>query len=72
MAWGDYDNDGYLDLAFTGTDTTLGRSLPGFTTTTAIAFSDSGISLPNVAGGSLNWADYDNDGNLDLCSPAGQ
>ncbi len=62
-AWGDYDNDGYLDLALSqsGTgDTRIYRNNGNGT------FTDMGVSLPGAAGGNLAWGDYDNDGYLDL------
>ena len=65
IAWGDFDNDGDLDLA-----------LVGFGNTTPVSkvyrndgggtFADLGVSLAGVDEGFLAWADYDNDGDLDL------
>ena len=64
FAWGDYDNDGYLDLAmcgYTGSGTTckIFRNSSG-------TFVDSGVVLPGVYNGDLRWGDFDNDGRLDL------
>lgn len=70
--WGDYDNDGWLDLYLTA-----GPYLDGnggahwlfhnngdgtFTNVRAAA----GMSSVQTVGGGAGWADYDNDGYLDL------
>ncbi|OGH55782.1 MAG: hypothetical protein A3I06_11605, partial [Candidatus Lindowbacteria bacterium RIFCSPLOWO2_02_FULL_62_12] len=68
IQWGDYDNDGDLDLAVSGDDGTNKRLI--------IYRNNGGGSFTNVsepmganAGvyyGSIEWGDYDNDGDLDL------
>ncbi|MFA6403039.1 MAG: FG-GAP-like repeat-containing protein, partial [Salinivirgaceae bacterium] len=64
-AWGDYDNDGDLDLIITGTT-------ESFVTATKLYRNESGsfveqaISLPGTSEGSLAWGDYNNDGMLDF------
>lgn len=71
LAWGDYDNDGDLDLAMSGwTGTTR---LTKVYRNDGGAFSDSGVALIGVNYGQVAWADYDNDGDLDLavCGWAG-
>jgi hypothetical protein len=65
-AWGDYDNDGYLDLFFYGYprpclfrnlgDGNFEEILTGSPMTDRLGASSSGVA----------WADYDNDGFLDL------
>jgi hypothetical protein len=67
-AWGDYDNDGRLDLILTGT--TNGDSF-GSTSqlwrNTGNGFTHVPIAgLPGVYRGSVAWGDYDNDGRLDF------
>ena len=61
IAWGDYDNDGDLDLAIAGV-TDQGSVCKVYCNDSG-TFVDSGASL---VGGKLAWADYDNDGDLDL------
>jgi hypothetical protein len=64
VAWGDYDNDGDLDLylANFGTSNKLFRNDGGgtFADTTRSPLGDTG------AGFGVAWADYDGDGDLDL------
>jgi hypothetical protein len=68
VAWGDYDNDGFLDLAVSGS--TNGYTSGGLTkvyhNNAGASFTDMGGSLPGVAGQTLCWGDNDNDGDLDL------
>jgi hypothetical protein len=65
VAWGDYDNDGWLDFLITGSEQ------PGLVTqlwrNTGSTFTN--VPLPGVAQidqGSAQWADFDNDGRLDF------
>lgn len=66
-AWGDYDNDGDIDLflaAFSGQDLLFQNNGDG--TFTSKAASETG---PLIGPGQINlglWADFDNDGHLDL------
>lgn len=63
-AWGDFDNDGDLDLAVSGAS--------GATRYCRVYRNDAGVlnviaaDLTGVSNGSLAWGDFDNDGDLDL------
>lgn len=67
LAWGDSNNDGRLDLILqqhygvamqTATRLYINNGGNNFT--------DSGVALPGLHGGSICWGDVDNDGRLDL------
>ena len=69
IAWGDYDNDGDLDILLTGCTSISGSDLiskiyqnNGNNTFTELT----SISLIGVVRGSARWGDYDNDGDLDI------
>ena len=64
-AWGDYDNDGYLDLLIGGSTSTnqvtrIYRNLGG---TNLV---DIQAGLPGIMSGQVLWGDIDNDGRLDV------
>ncbi|MBN1898507.1 MAG: T9SS type A sorting domain-containing protein [Spirochaetes bacterium] len=67
VAWGDYDNDGYLDLAVMGQDVTTER-LRVFKNNQDGTFNGYVEPKPGwgIDSGSLAWGDLDNDGDLDL------
>ena len=69
-AWGDYDNDGWVDL-FVGNESEEGTAYPGNLfrnnrdgTFTDVAF-EAGVAVVGFVKGAV-WGDYDNDGRLDL------
>ncbi|MRG46440.1 hypothetical protein GFS24_15060 [Chitinophaga sp. SYP-B3965] len=64
-AWGDYDNDGDLDILLMG-GSNLGAVSKVYRNKGNGTFEDSGISLPAMLQGSVAWGDYDNDGDLDI------
>jgi hypothetical protein len=66
MAWGDYDNDGFLDLIFAG-------GFGGSTQLTRLyrnngdgTFSDINANLAELNAPSVEWSDFNNDGYLDI------
>jgi len=61
VAWGDYDNDGDLDILLTGYASSKIYKNNGNNT-----FTETNISLTGIAGGYIAWGDYDNDGDLDI------
>lgn len=69
VAWGDYDNDGLLDFLIVGESvggentTQIWRNTGnGFTNVTAQVASQ----IRGTPEGTASWADYDNDGRLDI------
>ena len=78
-AWGDYDNDGFIDIYVANHEkpllTTVNRArcLPdrllrnnGNRTFTDVSAVAGIVSLENMCGRGVNWGDYDNDGDLDI------
>ena len=64
LAWGDYDNDGDLDLVVCGSDGT--NRLSTVYDNDGAGGLVAGPSLVGLASGSADWGDCDNDGDLDL------
>lgn len=65
-AWGDYDNDGDLDLAVTGLEDSFYDFSRIYRNDGSGGFYEIYTDLPGVEDGSIAWADYDNDGDLDV------
>jgi gliding motility-associated-like protein len=66
IAWGDYDNDGYLDIILTGYDNNFDVATKIYHNNGNETFTDISTPIPGVHHGSVAWGDYDNDGSLDL------
>lgn len=69
LAWGDYNNDGSLDLLVTGEEFTLGIYTPTarvYKGNGGGVFTDISAGLTGVDEGRASWGDYDNDGRLDI------
>ncbi len=65
LAWGDYDNDGDLDLALAGEVNSSTRISKVYRNDGG-TFVDIDATLTGVDHCSLAWGDYDSDGDLDL------
>ena len=71
VAWGDYDNDGDLDILLAGRSPSSGRVSriyrnDGLSPGSGWNFTDINASLTGVSNSSVRWGDYDNDGDLDI------
>jgi hypothetical protein len=67
VAWGDYDNDGYLDILMTGMEASGNNTSVIYRNNGNGLFAEqSDIVLTGVYYGSGSWGDYDNDGDLDI------
>ena len=66
VAWGDYDNDGDLDILITGFDTGFNPASQVWRNDGMDTFTNIMAGLTGVFGSSAAWGDYDNDGDLDI------
>ncbi len=66
QAWGDYDRDGWVDLFVTGNLDPNALYRNRGDGTFSLSEHSQQLSLPDVPSGGATWADYDNDGWLDL------
>ncbi|MCF7826673.1 MAG: FG-GAP-like repeat-containing protein [Candidatus Marinimicrobia bacterium] len=66
VTWGDYDNDGDLDILLTGYDGSSTNFSIVYRNDGGGSFTDLGLDLVPVGSGSVDWGDYDNDGDLDI------
>ncbi len=65
VAWGDYDNDGDLDILITGDRISSAQTLI-YRNDGDGSFTDIGADLPAIYWSSADCGDYDNDGDLDI------
>ncbi|ETR68645.1 MAG: hypothetical protein OMM_10308, partial [Candidatus Magnetoglobus multicellularis str. Araruama] len=65
VAFGDYDNDGDLDILLTGVTNSI-EIAKVYRNTDGIFTEDTNISLPGISNGSVAFGDYDNDNDLDI------
>lgn len=66
VAVADYDNDGRLDILLAGVDARTNLISQVWRNTGNWVFTNLNAGLPGVHYGSVAWADFDNDGRLDL------
>jgi len=68
IEWGDYNADGNIDLIVSGTGGSTGdeRLTLLYKNNGNGTFVDINANLPGVSHSSLEWADFDNDGDLDI------
>ena len=66
VAWGDYDNDGDLDLLLAGRTSSGGRVTQIYQNSGGNFSNLNATALTGVESGSVAWGDYDNDGDLDI------
>ena len=66
VAWGDYDQDGDLDILLTGQTNSNPNAISPVYRNTSGTFSDISAGLTGVTQSSAAWGDYDNDGDLDI------
>src|SRR4030042_4685610 len=64
--WGEYDNDGDLDVLLTGKDESSQRLSAVYTNSGNNVFKRFSTSLADAYNSSASWGDYDNDGDLDI------
>ncbi|WP_407931469.1 FG-GAP-like repeat-containing protein, partial [Ignavibacterium album] len=66
-SWGDYDNDGFLDLLVTGMDNQPASISKVLRNNGSGGFVEqSAIQITGVVWGSVEWGDYNRDGYLDI------
>ncbi len=66
ISWADYNNDGYYDIIYCGGDYNNYYGVSKILKNNSGIFSEINAGITGVAAGSIDWADYDNDGDLDF------
>jgi hypothetical protein len=69
--WGDFDNDGDLDVVFTGYTDATGPASGILRNDGAGVFTDIAAGLVPLHSSQVKWGDYDNDGDLDIAIAGG-
>lgn len=64
--WGDYNNDDYLDILLTGSAGGIEKITKVYRNNGDDTFTDINAGLPGICKSSIDWGDYDNDGDLDI------
>ena len=74
VAWGDYDNDGDLDILLTGASSQIDATYRAviYRNDGDGTFTDIYTDLYGLYGGSVDWGDYDSDGDLDILMTGGR
>ncbi|MBI5009447.1 MAG: VCBS repeat-containing protein, partial [Bacteroidia bacterium] len=66
-AWGDYDNDGYIDILITGQGAGSTYVSKVYRNNGDGTFAEqTSIILAKISRGTVSWTDHDNDGDLDI------
>ncbi|MDD4969108.1 MAG: FG-GAP-like repeat-containing protein [Paludibacter sp.] len=66
VSWGDYNNDGFLDVITVGVGNSWAKQTFLYKNNGDGTFTKVVTPFPNLEAGNATWFDYNNDGNLDL------